>query len=424
MPGADAPAARRLRILAVGAHPDDIELGAGALVAKAVALGHTVSFLVLTDEDTHGRARRAECVRAARELGVTDVRFAGLRDGHLRADGDSVRAVRALLHHARLRPDIVVTHTQADSHNDHVEAHRVAHAVCRDTAFLHFSIHISAEPDRFSPRVFVALTPDRARRKDAALAHYPSQAERIGRLDLAKYEAGLGRLARLERAEGFETGVQYGTTDTLLKTLGLSDSAFHRLWQPVIADRTVTLLYGAAHRGDPRSVVHRNAAQDLLRQSFIDCWPPPYPLRESYANTDEALTLAATGSIVTTGGAATNQITARLLHAGALHWDVADGSLRDLRTGHRRASRHAGYIARVASPLCRDALAVAAAGVSPVAARTGVELLADPGRRPELAEVFDGELEAQVAFAVDPATGELELLDVTTGTAPLRGTRP
>jgi LmbE family N-acetylglucosaminyl deacetylase len=414
-----------LRILAVGAHPDDIELGAGALVAKAGESGHHVAYLILTDEDMHGPRRREESLRAAAALGVAagDVVFAGYRDGHLRADGDSVHRVRGLMRLHGIRPDIVVTHTRADSHNDHVEANRIAHAAFRDTAFLHFSIHISAETDGFSPRVFVRLTPQRLVRKDRALSCFASQQSRIGRLDLAKYETKLGQLGKLERAEGFEVSVQYGTRDALLKTIGLSDSSFHRFWEPVVADGRITLLYGIPPDRDQEAMLHGRAAQDLLRTAFIDYWPPPYPLREQYANTDEALAIAAGGSVIATGDAASNQIAGRLHQLGRIAWSThtgpAGGGLRAVGP----PGRHAGYVARVESPFRDGAYVVAVAGATDFAARTGVALLADPGRFPDLADVFDRELTAQVAFTVDEATGALEVVDVRRGTVSAKGPR-
>jgi LmbE family N-acetylglucosaminyl deacetylase len=421
----------RLRMLAVGAHPDDIELGAGGLVAKAHELGHRVAFLILTDEGAHGPRRRREAVRAAGALGVApgDVHFAGFPDGRLRADGPSVGRVRQLMRRHGVRPDVVVTHTQADSHNDHAEAGRIAHAAFRDTAYLHFSIHISAEIDRFSPRVFVRLTPERLRAKSRALACYGSQTRRIGRLELAKYEEKLGQSARLGRAEGFEVAVQYGTPDALRRTVGLSDSAFHRFWQPVVADGTVTLLYGVPDRRDHDALVHRHAAQDGLRRAFIDCWPPPYPLREQFADTDEALTVAAAGSVVTTCGPEDNRIAGRLRASGRLAW-VAEtdgagrGGLRDLRTGrllHDGARRQLGCVARIESPFRRGAYAVVTGGATEPATRAGLELLADPGRCPGLLDVFDREPVAHVAYAVDPVTGGLTLVGVRHGsdTSPL-----
>lgn len=423
-----------LCLLAIGAHPDDIEIGAAGLIAKARERGHLVYFLALTDDDAHGPRRRAEAVRAAAAIGVepSNVLFAGFRDGYLRADGDSVGRVRRLVRSHDIVPDLVVTHTQADSHNDHVEANRIAHAAFRDTMFLHFSIHVSAEVDRFSPRVFVHLGPARQRMKDRALGCFPSQESRITRQDLGKYEAELGRLARLDRAEGFEVSRQYGAQDTVLKTIGLSDSSFHRFWEPVVSEGAVSLLYESYDWRSARTLIHQNAARDTLRQAFIDFWPPPYPLREQYANTDEALTIASGGNIIATGAVEANQIAKRLRDSGSLAWSVEGGLhddhryLLDQRTGKRhdaRTRRHLGCLARIESPFSNGTCVVTAAGVTDFATRTGVEHLADPSRSADLMNIFDQDLCAQLAYAVDPVTGELEVLDIHRGNVSPKGSR-
>ena len=82
------------RYLFIGPHPDDIEIGAGATVAKMVKMGKKVSFLICLDGRyglenagagmTPSRLieiRREEAVKSAAMLGVSDVRFLGLCDG-------------------------------------------------------------------------------------------------------------------------------------------------------------------------------------------------------------------------------------------------------------------------------------------------------------------------------------------------------
>ncbi len=79
------------RFLFVGPHPDDIEIGAGALAAKLVRMGKHVSFVICTDgrfgtENMHMSAnemaemRKQESLLAAEELGVKDVSFLGFSD--------------------------------------------------------------------------------------------------------------------------------------------------------------------------------------------------------------------------------------------------------------------------------------------------------------------------------------------------------
>lgn len=82
------------RFLFVGPHPDDIEIGAGATIARLAEAGKAVTFLICLDgrfglstapagttEEELVEIRKREAVAAAKVLGVTDVRFLGLSDG-------------------------------------------------------------------------------------------------------------------------------------------------------------------------------------------------------------------------------------------------------------------------------------------------------------------------------------------------------
>jgi LmbE family N-acetylglucosaminyl deacetylase len=107
------------RALAVGAHPDDVEFGAGGTLAAWALRGTEVSLIVVTDGskgswDPHEdpaalvAARQAEARAAADALGAARVIFLGEVDGELEPDrrlkGEVARWIR------RLRPDVVVTH--------------------------------------------------------------------------------------------------------------------------------------------------------------------------------------------------------------------------------------------------------------------------------------------------------------------------
>lgn len=102
-------------VLAVAAHPDDLEYGAASIVARWTGRGAAVAYLLLTsgeagidtlDPAACGPLREGEQRRAAAEVGVTDVAFAGLPDGVLEAGvavrREIARAVR------RVRPDVVL----------------------------------------------------------------------------------------------------------------------------------------------------------------------------------------------------------------------------------------------------------------------------------------------------------------------------
>ena len=105
--------------LAIGAHPDDVELQAGGTVAAWARAGVRVELACLTDGEkgTHdpdaepvdvGRIRRQEAVVAAGELGAREVHFLGAADGELEATLDLRVAVARLVR--QVRPDVVVGH--------------------------------------------------------------------------------------------------------------------------------------------------------------------------------------------------------------------------------------------------------------------------------------------------------------------------
>ncbi len=125
------------RVLAIGAHPDDVEFGCGATLAKWTAAGAHVELAVLTDGskgtwDPHAdlaalvAARQAEQREAARMLGAVDVHFLGVVDGELEADAATRRRVCALLRTVRadvlLGPD---PWKQYRLHPDHHQAGRL-----------------------------------------------------------------------------------------------------------------------------------------------------------------------------------------------------------------------------------------------------------------------------------------------------------
>jgi LmbE family N-acetylglucosaminyl deacetylase len=119
--------------LAVVAHPDDMEYGAAAAVARWTGQGKRITYVLVTDGEAGistidpaqaGPLRRAEQVAACRAVGVVDVEFLGLPDGLL----EETIALRSALCEAirRHRPDVVLSINFRDSwggpswnHSDH-----------------------------------------------------------------------------------------------------------------------------------------------------------------------------------------------------------------------------------------------------------------------------------------------------------------
>lgn len=123
------------RALAIGAHPDDIEFGAGATLAKWAADGCVVSFLVCTDgskgtwdvnadTDELIATRQTEQRAAAERMGATgEVRFLGYTDGELESDLVARSKVAKVIR--ELRPTVVLGHDPWKSYRLHPD-HRHA----------------------------------------------------------------------------------------------------------------------------------------------------------------------------------------------------------------------------------------------------------------------------------------------------------
>lgn len=138
--------------LFIGPHPDDIEIGAGATIAKLAAQGKNISFVVATD-GRYGSpdpsklfgaeliaVRQKEAREAAAILGVTDVTFLPFSDGGLYDAAELTKALATEI--AKHKPDIVfcpdpLLHTEC--HADHLIVGRAASSafmMCSNAALM------------------------------------------------------------------------------------------------------------------------------------------------------------------------------------------------------------------------------------------------------------------------------------------------
>jgi N-acetylglucosamine malate deacetylase 1 len=121
-------------VLAIAAHPDDVELTCGGTMARAAKAGHDVGIIDLTagEMGTRGSAERRarEAEQAAKVLGVKLRLNAGLPDAHLTNDEASrVKVVEMI---RRARPRVVILPFPVGRHPDH----RVASELGRDACYL------------------------------------------------------------------------------------------------------------------------------------------------------------------------------------------------------------------------------------------------------------------------------------------------
>jgi N-acetylglucosamine malate deacetylase 1 len=175
-----------LDILAIGAHPDDVEMTSGGWLAREADRGRRTGILHLTrgEMGTHGtpEQREQEARAAARVLGCKYVGFAGLMDGYVKDDDESVRAV--VEHIRRLRPKIVIAPYTVCHHPDHEAASRLARKSVHFAALKGYDCDLPPHQTRrlvharysrpFEPSFYVDIS-DWVERKREAILAYESQ---------------------------------------------------------------------------------------------------------------------------------------------------------------------------------------------------------------------------------------------------------
>lgn len=167
-----------VRVLCLGAHSDDIEIGAGGLVRRLAREGADVHYVVLSGGDTD---RRAEAERSAAELLAgaksATVVVESFRESYFPWIGAEIKDRFEALKH-EIEPDLVVTHHRHDRHQDHRLVAELTHNTFRDHLLLEYEIP-KYEGDLTPTDVYVPLSGDEARAKvDHVVASFPSQAGR------------------------------------------------------------------------------------------------------------------------------------------------------------------------------------------------------------------------------------------------------
>jgi len=111
-----------VNVLAVGAHPDDVEAGCAGTVGLHTAKGDKVYFLVLTRGEVSGdpEVKEVACRESVELLGVAGLFFGGLRDTMIPDGIETIRVIEKVMD--VVCPDIVYTHSFKDVHQDHRRA--------------------------------------------------------------------------------------------------------------------------------------------------------------------------------------------------------------------------------------------------------------------------------------------------------------
>lgn len=105
-----------MRVLALGAHLDDVELGAGATLAKFVRLGYDIAYIGLSWCDNKDLS--TECQQAIQILGFSDLNIYNFPVRRFNEHRQEILDIFVTINKT-LNPDLVFTHSSFDSHQDH-----------------------------------------------------------------------------------------------------------------------------------------------------------------------------------------------------------------------------------------------------------------------------------------------------------------
>lgn len=206
------------KIIAIGAHPDDIEIGCGGTIKSFASQNAQIYFIVATlgekciVNETGNRflneKRKEECINASEFLGVKEIFFLGLPDTNIEHNGTTVNSIEKFVN--LINPDYIFTHTKEDHHQDHRNLALATVSACRRKRIniLHYESPSTAQS--FLPVVFSDISNTIIHKIDA-ISFFSTQNEKIY-LDkeaikgLAKYR---GYISGSEYAEGFELSKFY-----------------------------------------------------------------------------------------------------------------------------------------------------------------------------------------------------------------------
>jgi LmbE family N-acetylglucosaminyl deacetylase len=206
-----------LSILAVGAHPDDIEIGAGGTLLSLAAHhpGLRVRYVVLTGTTERQLEARSAASAFLPDRDVT-VEMHDLAEGRLPAEWAAVKNVLEGVASSCV-PDVVLAPSADDLHQDHRTIAEIIPTVFRDQLYLAYEIP-KWDGDFGRPSVYVPLSADLAKRKTELLHKcYPSQ---LGR-DWWDDEVFLG----LARLRGMECRAPYAEAFRCAKSVLLPGTA-------------------------------------------------------------------------------------------------------------------------------------------------------------------------------------------------------
>ena len=159
-----------MKVLAVGAHPDDIEFGVGGTLLKHRASGHEVHLVILTSGELGGsdpEVREREAAEAAAILDA-DITFCRLPDGSVPDGKPTIDVIERVA--KKFLPDLAYIHAIHDTHQDHRAAAHASQVALRSVNRL-YAYQTPSATTGFTPQRYPDITPFIDRKLELVRAH-------------------------------------------------------------------------------------------------------------------------------------------------------------------------------------------------------------------------------------------------------------
>ena len=198
----------QVNILAIGAHPDDIEFGCGGTLIKYAKKDHRVFLLILTEGGfgAEKSTRMQEQMDSKAILGVERIFWGGYEDTHLKVDKELIGKIESVI--GEVQPDFIFCNFPDDTHQDH---RHLAQAIMSATRYIRNVLFFEGPTTQnFNPHVFVDIA-DTLETKIEALKAHRSQVmktniEDLSIVEVARSSANFrGIQGRVKFAEAFHS---------------------------------------------------------------------------------------------------------------------------------------------------------------------------------------------------------------------------
>ena len=140
----------KVDFLAIGAHPDDVELGCGGTIAKLINDGKTVAIVDLTQGELGTRGtnltRAEEAANASKILGISARENLKLKDGFLNNTEEYQMEVVKMIR--KYQPEIVLANAIDDRHPDHAKAAKLVSDACFLAGLIKIDTNLNGETQK------------------------------------------------------------------------------------------------------------------------------------------------------------------------------------------------------------------------------------------------------------------------------------